>query len=132
MLYRNGHLKEKLINSTLQISNFFLYSFIFYILFYILYTSNVSVRQEISTEQWPNLKFLVRLGKLHLKHRDFCSNTNEDETMFLRVFEWSKRLKERSEKVEDDSRSGKPSTTGTEVNVERVRCGVIVSWLFDW
>ena len=37
------------------------------------------------------------------------------------AFEWRKRLKEGREKVEDDSMSGRPLTSRTEVNVERVR-----------
>ena len=43
-----------------------------------------------------------------------------------RVFEWHKRFKEGREDVEDDSRSGRPSTSRTADNVERVKqmvCG---------
>ena len=36
------------------------------------------------------------------------------------VFEWHKRFKEGREDVEDDPRSGRPSTSKTEENVERV------------
>ena len=35
------------------------------------------------------------------------------------VFEWHKRFKEGCKEVEDDSRSGRSSTSRTEVNVER-------------
>ena len=38
-----------------------------------------------------------------------------------RVFEWHKRFKEGREEVEDDARSGRPSLSRTEDNVERVR-----------
>lgn len=38
-----------------------------------------------------------------------------------RVFEWHKRFKEGREEVEDDPRSGRPSTSRTDDNVERVR-----------
>ena len=37
------------------------------------------------------------------------------------VFEWHKRFQEDSEDVKDDSRNGRPSTSRTEVNVDRVR-----------
>ena len=37
------------------------------------------------------------------------------------VFEWHKRFKEGLKDVEDNSRSGKPSTCRTDYNVERVR-----------
>ena len=44
-----------------------------------------------------------------------------DETMSRsRIFEWHKRFKEGREDVEDDSRSGRPSTSRTADNVERV------------
>ena len=38
-----------------------------------------------------------------------------------RVFEWHKRFKEGREDVEDDSRSGRPLTSRTADNVERVK-----------
>ena len=55
------------------------------------------------------------------------------------VSEWHKRFKAECEEVEDDSRSGRPSTSGTEVNVEwvkqvvpgdrRLPVRMIASWL---
>ena len=45
-----------------------------------------------------------------------------DETMSRScVFEWHKRFKEGREDVEDDSRSGRPSTSRIADNVERVK-----------
>ena len=38
-----------------------------------------------------------------------------------RLFEWHRRFKERREEVEDDHMSGKPSTSRTDKNAERVR-----------
>ena len=41
-----------------------------------------------------------------------------------RLFEWHRRFKVGKEEVEDDHRSGRPSTSGTDKNVERVRQAV--------
>ena len=38
-----------------------------------------------------------------------------------RLFEWNRRFKEGREEVEDDHRSGKPSTSRTDKNAEHVR-----------
>ena len=38
-----------------------------------------------------------------------------------RAFEWHKRFKEGCQEVEDDSRSGRPSTSSTEVDVKPVK-----------
>ena len=38
-----------------------------------------------------------------------------------RLFEWHRRFKKGREEVEDDHRSGRPSTNRTDENVERVR-----------
>ena len=39
----------------------------------------------------------------------------------IRLFEWHRRFKEEIEEEEDDHRSGRPSTSRTDENVERVR-----------
>ena len=45
-----------------------------------------------------------------------------DDTMSrTRLFEWHRRFKEGREEVEDNPRSGRPSTSRTDKNVERVR-----------
>ena len=45
-----------------------------------------------------------------------------EETMsHTRAFEWHKRFKEGREEVEDDPRSGRPSTSRTADNIERVK-----------
>ena len=76
----------------------------------------------MTTGQRINLKFLVRLGKTPLDALGMLQEVYGDETMSRsRVFEWHKRFKEGREDVEDDSRSGRPSTSMTADNVERVK-----------
>ena len=77
----------------------------------------------MSTEQQTNLKFLVRLGKTSTEAAlGLLQQVYENEAMSrCRVFELHKRFKEEREDVEDDPRSGRPSTSKTEENVERVR-----------
>ena len=76
----------------------------------------------MTTEQRINLKFLVRLGKTPSDALGMLQEVYGDGTMSRsRVFEWHKRFKEGREDVEDDSRSGRPSTSRTADNVERVK-----------
>ena len=76
----------------------------------------------MSTEQRTNLKFLVRLGKTPTEALGLLQQVYGNEAMSrCRVFKWHKRFKEGREDVEDDPRSGRPSTSKTEENVERVR-----------
>ena len=88
----------------------------------ILYTSPIFYRQDMATEQRTNLNFLVRLGKSPSEALTMLQQVYGGETMSRsRVFEWHKRFKEGREEVEDDPRSGRPSTSRTDDNVERVR-----------
>ena len=65
-------------------------------------------------------KFLVRLEKLQLKH-SICSKKFTEMLPRTRIFEWHKRFREGREDVEDDPKSGRPTTSRTNENVERVR-----------
>ena len=79
-------------------------------------------RQAMTTEQRINLKFLVRLGKTPSDALGMLQEVYGDEEMSRsRVFEWHKQFKEGREDVEDDFRSGRPSTSKTVNNVERVK-----------
>ena len=91
-----------------------------------------SLVRRMSVEQQFNLKFLVRLGKTPTEALKFLQEVYTDDTMSrtwwrnvtmtrCQVFEWDKRFKEGREEVEDDHRSGRPSTSRTNENVERVR-----------
>ena len=76
----------------------------------------------MTTEQRINVKFLVRLGKTPSDALGMLHEVYGDETMSRsRVFEWHKRFKEGREGVEDDSWSGRPSTSRTADNVERMK-----------
>ena len=75
----------------------------------------------MSVEQRINLKFLVRLGKTLIEALKFLHELYGDDTRSrTRLFEWHRRFKERKEEVEDDHRSGRPSTSRTDENVERM------------
>ena len=80
----------------------------------------------MTTEQQTNLKFLVRLGKNPTEALKLLQDVYGDDAMSrARVFEWHRRFKEGREDVEDDPRSGRPSTSTTEENVEIVRQKVL-------
>ena len=75
-----------------------------------------------SVEQRINLKFFVRLGKTPTEALNLLQEVCDDDAMSrTRLFEWHRRFKERREEVEDDHRSGRPSTSRTDENVKRVR-----------
>ena len=76
----------------------------------------------MSIEQRINLKFLVRLGKTSTETFNLLQEVYGDATMSrTRIFEWHKRFREGREDVEDDPKSGRPTTSRTNENVERVR-----------
>ena len=76
----------------------------------------------MSVEQRINLKFLVRLGKTPIEALKLLQEVYGDDTMSrTRVFGWHRRFKNGREEVEDDHWSGRPSTSRTDENVERVR-----------
>ena len=74
--------------------------------------------QAMTTEQRINLKFLVLLGKTPSDALGMLQEVYGDETMHAHVSEWHKRFKEGHKDVEDDSRSGRPSTSRTADNAE--------------
>ena len=76
----------------------------------------------MSIEQRINLKFLVQLGKTPTETFNLLQEVYRDATMSrTRIFEWHKRFREGREDVEDDPKSGRPTTSRTNENVERVR-----------
>ena len=69
----------------------------------------------MTTEQRPNLKFLVRLGKSPSEALSMLQQVYREQTLCrLTIFIWHKRFKEGPEDVEDDPRGGRPSTSRNE------------------
>jgi len=76
----------------------------------------------MSVEQRINLKFLVHLGKTPTEILKLLQEVYGDDTMSRTcLFEWNRRFKEGREEVGDDHRNGRPSTSRTEENVQRVK-----------
>ena len=76
----------------------------------------------MSIEQRINLKFFVRLGKTPTETFNSLQEVYKDATMSrTQIFEGHKGFREGRENVEDDPRNGRPTTSRTNENVERVR-----------
>ena len=76
----------------------------------------------MSVEQRIKLKFFFRLGKTLTEALKLLQEDYGDDTMSRTdIFDWHRRLKKGREEVEDDHRSGRPSKSRTNKNVERVR-----------
>ena len=76
----------------------------------------------VGVEQRINLNFLVRLGKTPTDALKLLQAVYGNDTMSRTcLFEWHRRFKGGRKEVEDDHRSGRPSASRTDENVERVR-----------
>ena len=72
-------------------------------------------------EQRINTKFCVKLGKTATETLKMLRDVYGDSSMSrTRVFEWHKRFVEGREDVEDDPKSGRPCTSTTDTNIEKV------------
>ncbi|XP_039610931.1 protein GVQW3-like [Polypterus senegalus] len=77
---------------------------------------------SLKVEQRVNLKFLVKLNKTPTECFQMLTGAYGEYCMSrARVFEWHKRFSEGRENVEDNERPGRPSTSRTEENVEKIR-----------
>ena len=76
----------------------------------------------MSLDQRINLTFLVKLKKAPTESLNMLQEAYGDQAMsHARVFEWHRRFRKCEEDVEDKLRSGKPSSSKTDENVEAVR-----------
>ena len=76
----------------------------------------------MSVKQRINQKFLVRRGKMITEALKLLEEVYGNDAMSKTcLFKWHRRFKEGREEVEDGHRSGRPSTSRTDENVERVR-----------
>ena len=72
-------------------------------------------------DQRINLKFLVKLGKRPAECLKLLKEVYGEHVMSkTQVYEWHKRFKSGREEVEDDHKSGRPSTAKTPDNINRV------------
>lgn len=73
-------------------------------------------------EQRTNIKFCFKLGKTATETYEMIKTVHGDEAMSRsRVFEWFARFRDGRESTEDDERSGRPRSSRTDENVERVQ-----------
>jgi len=77
---------------------------------------------DCQREQRVSIKFLVKLKIFVTETFQLLTEAyNEDCMSHARMFEWPKRFSEGREGVEDDDRPGRPPTSVTEDNIEKVR-----------
>ncbi|GBN67075.1 Putative uncharacterized protein FLJ37770 [Araneus ventricosus] len=70
-------------------------------------------------QQRVNIKFCFKLGKTAKETHEMLVKV--DTVSKKRVFEWLKRFRDGKEDVKDEPRSGRPPTSTTPDNIERVR-----------
>jgi len=77
-------------------------------------------------EQWINIKFLVKLGKNGPEiHQMLQQVYGEDALKERTFFKWVQRFWEGREDPKDDARSGCPSTSSGNENIDRVHSLVL-------
>jgi len=82
---------------------------------------SVGMLLSVNVEQRVNMKCCVKLGKSATETYDLLKKAYGNECLsHTQVFEWFKRFKEGREKIGDDQRPGRPSTSKTDANIEKV------------
>ena len=73
-------------------------------------------------EQRINLKFLVKLRKTPIECFKLLKEVyGEDVMSIMQIFEWHKRFEKGREEVEDDPKTGRPSTMRKDKNIIGVK-----------
>ncbi|GBN46207.1 Putative uncharacterized protein FLJ37770 [Araneus ventricosus] len=70
-------------------------------------------------EQRVNIKFCYKLGRTATETQEMLVKV--DAVSKKCIFEWFKRFRDGKEDVKDEPRSGRPPTSTTSDNIERVR-----------
>jgi len=77
---------------------------------------------DVKLEQRANIKFSVKLSKSGVETFEMIQRAYRNEAMsHARCFEWHAHFKRGRTSLEDDERSGRPSTSSTPKNVETIR-----------
>ena len=76
---------------------------------------------SVNVEQCVNVKFCVKLRKSDTETYDLLKKVYGDDCLsHTQVFEWFKRFKGGREEIGDDQPPGRPSTSKTDANIEKV------------
>jgi transposase len=77
---------------------------------------------DVKLEQTANIKFCVKLSKSGAETFEIIRRAYRNEAMSrARCFKWHARFKRGRKSLEDDERSGRPSTSSTPKDVETIR-----------
>jgi hypothetical protein len=76
---------------------------------------------SVEVQQRVNVKFLTKLGKSTTEMYNLLMEVYGDECLSCtQVLEWFKRLKEERGEIEGDTHPGRPCTSKTDANIEKV------------
>ena len=82
---------------------------------------------ELNLQQRVCIKFCVKNGFNGVKTLKMLGNCFGSDTLKkTAIYEWHERFKSGRESVEDDERSGRPSTSKTDENINKVREKLII------
>ena len=88
---------------------------------WIMFLFSVGIMLRVNVEQHVNVKFWVTLGKSATETYNLLKKVYGDECPSrTQVFEWFERFKEGREEIGDDQCPGRPSTSKTVANIEKV------------
>jgi len=81
----------------------------------------VTKTEERNFEQWCAIKFCIKLGEIGIEtFHKLKQAYGEHALSRSQVFKWYKAYSEGRETIKDEPRSGRPSTSKMDNNVEKV------------